>query len=329
MKTLREYTSTSWHRFKRFLTISLILLLLTFVSSIIFGSTGVLKTLDTSNIIFQIRFYRTITGLNIGIILGITGLLLQTMLRNPLVDPYILGISSGAALGSIIGIFISLKTGLHTIEAFSFIGAVTAFTITYTISRKTGFKPLVIILSGIMVSTVLSSIVMLIILLNPFNIHGGVSWVFGQLQLSNNDSCIITFIGLVPLLIYTYIRLPQLRHILLGDEHAKALGINVIKIRNEILLITSWSIALSAAPIGPIGFVGLIIPHISRILVGGDLGASLLLTIVLAPTLLLAGDIGARTIFAPSELPVGIIMSLIGAPFFLYLLLRVQRGKPL
>ncbi len=290
------------------------------------GSGGILSSFSLSNALFRLRLYRTFTGLAVGATLGISGLLLQAMLRNPLADPFILGISSGSAFGSLLGVYFSIMTGHRLLETFSFLGALLSFAITYLLSMKTGFRILSITLSGIMVSTLFSNLVLIVLLVSPFKIPGGVSWFFGQLALSSKETLVATLAGLMPLLVYAVLKLPALRAIMIGDEYAESLGYNTRALRREILIVTSWSIALSTAGVGPIGFVGIIVPHISRMLTGGDPGAVYVNTLLLAPSILLLGDVIARIAFIPQELPVGVIMSVMGAPFFIYLLLRTSRG---
>ncbi len=272
-----------------------------------------------------IRCYRVVTGVFVGIILGESGFLLQTILRNPLVDPYILGVSSGAFLGSITAYLLNLPLGPASLCIFSFAGGLFAVTLVYNISRIAGMSELSIVLAGVAVSTMFSSISVILLILFPQKTLGSLAWSFGSLSLSTVKTPILLTAGVIPILALAVYRIEWLRNTIIGDEYARVRGVDVKRLKVEVMIISSWSVAIATASVGPIGFVGLMVPHIARMLIGGDVGAIAVTVVPLAPALLLAGDVLARNIMPPNDLPVGLITSLFGAPFFLYLLVKSKR----
>jgi len=299
-------------------------------ASTCFGPAGFLSPTELlkgeKRTILEVRVQRTIGGLLAGTILGLSGLLLQALLRNPLVDPYILGVSSGGLLGGFVAVLLNLPLGFASITICGLAGALAALTITYNVGRAAGFSEASVALSGVAVSIMFSSVTALLLLTHGEKLGWGVAWFFGSLAIATKSSIAIMAAGLIPLLALFYVRIGWLRSYVLNEMHARVVGVDVDRLRREVLLITSWGVATVSATVGPIGFVGLIVPHIARLLVGGDIGLAGLLVLVLAPLVITAGDLASRLVFAPMELPVGILTSMMGAPFFLYLLVRSMRG---
>ena len=323
LKVKRKTASTAF--------ILLLLLIAVLTASTCYGPAGFLSPIellkDFNKPILEVRVQRTISGLLAGIILGLSGLLLQCLLRNPLVDPYILGVSSGGLLGGFIAVLLDLPMGFASITVCGLLGALAALAITYNVSKAAGFSETSVALSGVAVSIMFSSLTALLLLTRGEKLGWGVAWFFGSLAIATKSSVVIMSTGLVPLLILFYTRIGWIRSYVLDEMHARVVGVNVSRLRKEILLITSWSVATVSATLGPIGFVGLIVPHTARLLVGGDVGLTGLLVLLLAPLVIITGDLASRLIFSPIELPVGIITSMMGVPFFLYLLVKSMRGR--
>ncbi|MGC8563629.1 MAG: FecCD family ABC transporter permease [Fervidicoccaceae archaeon] len=330
LPSIRRYLEIKRRKLRFVFLLSIAVIFPVSLLSIYLGSSGTLpiERWNQGDPIFLLRAYRTITGILAASSLSLNGLLLQTILMNPIVDSSILGISSGAMLGTLLGYIASIKLGLYVVPAFSFLFSLAVTTAIYVLSRIGGFKILVITLGGVMISTMLTSISYMILIVNPTISRGGVAIVLGSLQFSNSTTVYYGLFSLISIMVYLLLRIGKLRKLMLGEDIARSEGIKVEEIRKESILASSISIAFVTLAVGPIGFIGLIVPHISRILVGGDPGASAVVSASLAPSLLLLADIASRIAFMPSELPVGIAMSMLGAPYFLFLLLRsVRRGE--
>ncbi|MEM3228915.1 MAG: iron ABC transporter permease [Fervidicoccaceae archaeon] len=326
-KSLFEYLRDKKRRLFIFLAISFFLLIPVLFMSILVGSSGILpiSRWKTTDPIFELRIYRTITAFLSASVLSLNGLILQTILVNPLVDSSILGISSGAMLGTLLGYIVSMEIGMYVAPALSFIFSLFAAGLIYGISKLGGFRILIIALSGVMISTMMTSISYIILLMEPALSRGGIAFVLGSLQFSDEKTVLLSLVSLVIIASYIYLRVGALRKLMIGEDLALSSGINVRNVRKESIVVSSISISLVTLAVGPIGFVGLIIPHVSRIIVGGDPGAVSTLSFLLGPLLLISADVASRIAFMPSELPVGIAMSILGAPFFLFLLVRSMR----
>uniref|UniRef100_A0A7J3SM32 Iron ABC transporter permease n=1 Tax=Fervidicoccus fontis TaxID=683846 RepID=A0A7J3SM32_9CREN len=325
--SIEDYVEKKRKRLKLLILTALFSLVPVFWLSLYLGSSGPLPMwrwhLDDP--IFQLRIYRTLTAFFSAASLALNGLLLQNLLANPLIDSSILGISSGSTLGMLTGYIISAKLGLYIAPIVSLIFSLATMMLVYGLSKMGGFRILVVALSGVMVSTMLTSISYLLILVNPAISKGGVALVLGSLGYSDTWSVYLSLASFSVIAGHQMLRVGNIRKILLGEDLARASGINVERIRKESLIVSSLSISLVTLSVGPIGFIGLIIPHISRIAVGGDPGACSITSTLWGPVLLICADIISRVAFMPSELPVGITMSIIGAPFFLFLLIKSMR----
>lgn len=274
-----------------------------------------------SQVVWNIRLPRTIVGALVGINLALAGAILQAIMRNPLADPHIIGVSSGAGLAGIV-IMILFPEIDYLITPVAFVGAMLAAVCIYFLAWKNGIKPVRIILAGVAVSAFLGAGISGLMIFYSDRVHGALMWMVGGLAARSwpHVSIILpyTIIGLVLALVAAkYLNILQL-----GDEMAKGLGVNVELVRILLTAIAALLAASAVSVVGLLGFVGLIVPHSTRLLIGSDYrfiipGAALLgaATVTLSDTL-------ARTALAPIELPVGIIMAAIGAPFFLILLRR-------
>jgi len=283
-------------------------------------------------IVGGIRLPRALAVIGVGVALSVAGAIMQAIIRNPLVDPYITGVSSGAALGATTAILFgvvfgfSLTVGLSNflIPIAAFAGALIAFVITMSLAEASGGRALNYVLGGIVTGTALSSITMLMLTTAPSNLHDPVFWMFGSFASINWTQASLIIVPALIMSIVALLYAREMNVILLGHEQAWQLGVDSRKFRRNMMLLASMLTAVAVAFVGIIAFLGLIVPHIARIIVGGDHRLLLPASIVIGANVLLVADIIAQSATS-SELPVGAIISLVGAPFFGYLLIR--KGK--
>lgn len=287
------------------------------------------KSVDDSLkvIVLRLRMPRIVMAIIAGGTLSVIGASLQALFRNPLADPYIIGISSGAALGATSTFFLERITGkffVFYLPFFSFFGALLTMFLVYRISLV-GVKVIIenLLLSGIIVGFIASALITLIIAFAGREVHDILFWLMGDLSHTTWQQIFI-IIGPIVFGVTYILRLSQdLNAMSLGEEVAYNLGINPERLKKSVFFISSFLIGAIVSFSGIIGFVGLIIPHIIRLMVGSDHKVVLPASILMGSTFLLLCDDIARTVIAPRELPIGVITSLIGAPVFIYLLKRV------
>ncbi len=282
------------------------------------------------NIIWNIRLPRIILGVLVGMSLSITGASFQGLFKNPMADPYIIGISSGAALGASIAIVTKRSfsiLNISSISLFAFIGGLLTVILVYNIARvKNKITTSTLLLAGVAVGQFLTAIMSFMMVLDDKNMSKIIFWTMGSLSgkgwgpIINLGPIII----LVIIIIIFYGR--DLNILLTGEESAESLGVDVEKTKKHVLffgtLITSLVVSIS----GIIGFVGLIIPHIVRLILGPDHRILLPSSAIVGGIFMVFADTIARTIISPVEIPVGIITALFGGPFFIYLLKSNKRG---
>lgn len=276
---------------------------------------------DDHAIIMALRVPRTILGLIVGIALGLSGALIQALTRNPLADPGILGVNAGASF------FVTLAVGLFGFSSissyiwFAFAGAVLATVLVYAIGSvgRGAATPIRLTLAGVAISAVLSGIQSGLALLDPLTFDRLRFWGAGTLTAPGYDNILVTapfmLLGVVLALAATR----PLNAIALGDDLAASLGANITRTRVTVVISVTLLAGAATAAAGPIFFVGLMIPHIARWLIGADQRWIAALTIVLSPVLLLSSDIVGRLIMRPGELQVGIVTAFIGAPVLILL----------
>ena len=274
-----------------------------------------------SMIIWNIRMPRTIVGALVGMNLSLAGAILQAVMRNPLADPHIIGISSGAGLAGV-AIMILYPEMEFLLTPVAFVGAMLAAVIIYILAWKNGIKPVRIILAGVAVSAFLGAGISGLMIFYSDRVHGALMWMVGGLAARSwpHVQIILPYaiIGLVlALCASAYLNVLQL-----GDEMARGLGVNVEVTRILCTALAALLAASSVSVVGLLGFVGLIVPHAARLLVGSDYRFLLPAAALLGAATVTLSDTFARVILAPVELPVGIIMAFLGAPFFLFLLRR-------
>jgi ABC-type Fe3+-siderophore transport system permease subunit len=281
-----------------------------------------------AQIFFVARLPRVLAGALVGSALASAGVVFQAMLRNPLATPFTLGVSAGASLGAMLVIIFggALALGpLSTVSAASLAGAAVATAIVYWLATRHGhaISTSVLLLAGVTLNSFLSAIIMFVQYLADFaQVYRAARWIMGDLDVGGYDT-IIASLPLVTAAFVLFALLPSSLNLLsVGKDAAAARGVDVA--RAQRLAFFSASLATSAAVslAGPIGFVGIVVPHLVRLLVGVDHRIVLPASALFGAAFLVACDLVARTIFAPVEIPVGIVTAIIGGPFFLWLLVR-------
>jgi len=273
-------------------------------------------------IILSLRFPRAILAGLVGAGLSVSGAIFQALLRNPLADPYILGVSGGAAVGAVIAIFLGLSTLSLGLPLASFVGALVTIMVVFYFGRQDKkIHPNTLLLAGVITSSFLSALIMFFISVSQKEeLHTIIFWLMGDFSFSSAKSIymILPYILLGILLLYFKAR--QLNLILSGEENALQLGVNVERLRLISYLAASLITAASVSVCGLIGFVGLIIPHSVRLVLGPDHRLLIPSSALIGASFLIASDTFARILLAPIELPVGVITAAFGGPFFIYLL---------
>ena len=284
--------------------------------------SGGLKIDDPARlIVIKIRLPRIILAGLVGFSLSLGGVVFQALLRNPLADPFILGVSSGSAFGAIMGIFwgFSLRFG---ISLMSFAGALmTIYLIMVLGSRKMGMESSTILLTGVIINAFFTAVIMFFIsTAADSRLHTMLFWLYGDLSQSRYGPLILITPVLLSAAVVLYSFARHLNIITAGEETALQLGVDVEKAKKICLLVVSLITGLVVSFSGLIGFVGLIVPHLGRMAVGSDHRLLIPVASIGGAIFLIASDTLARTLISPSELPVGVITAFMGAPFFIYLL---------
>jgi len=279
------------------------------------------------SIIYLVRLPRVLTASLVGAALAACGAVMQGMFRNPMADPGILGVSSGAGLGAVTAITLGFAAqNIFLLPLFASIGALLAVTAIYLLSlRKGKIPPLTLILSGIAVSTFIGAFTQLILInSNTYEVHNYVFWTMGSLYNMMWDQVQLIAAPVIILLLVLMLFARDLNLLLLGEEEAQSVGLDPSRARKLLLLITSLITATAISVCGPVSFVGLIVPHIMRLITGPD-HRLLIPASALGGAIFLVGcDIISR-LPANGEISVGIITSMLGAPYFLYLLIKSRR----
>lgn len=279
-------------------------------------------------IIFLVRFPRVAVAALAGFALGSSGAVMQGMFRNPMADPGILGISSGAGLGAVLAIKLGLvAVSMYMLPLFAFVGAFIAIMAIYILSYRKGKVPvLTLILSGIAISTFLGAITNIILTLSyDYQVKEFLFWSTGGLEGRRWEHFQLILLPVLISVILMFIYSRDLNVLLMGEEEAKSVGLNTGRLRTILLILVSVATASAVCVTGAISFVGLIVPHIMRLLVGPDNKILLPASSIGGAIFLVICDLISRVVVVPYELGVGIITSLLGAPYFLYLLLRTKK----
>jgi iron complex transport system permease protein len=273
-------------------------------------------------IILSLRFPRALLAGLVGAGLSVSGVIFQALLKNPLADPYILGVSSGAAVGAIVAILMGLSTLSFGLPLASFIGSLLTIAVVFYFGRQDGkIHPNTLLLAGVIIGSFLSALIMFFISISQKEeLHTIIFWLMGDFSFSNYQAIRIIFPYILLSFLFLYSRARQLNLILSGEENALQLGVNVENLRLISYLFASMITAASVSVCGLIGFVGLIVPHSVRLIFGPDHRLLIPSSALVGASFLIASDTFARTLLAPVELPVGVITAAFGGPFFIYLL---------
>ncbi|PLV58678.1 iron ABC transporter permease [Thermotoga sp. KOL6] len=313
------------------------LLFVSFLVGIFFGSVsldplktlGVLFGLEEDPVIERIlslRVPRVFASFVVGAGLSLVGNTFQNLLKNPLVDPYLLGISSGASFGTVLSLYLAEVVGvswIYRIPILSFGFSLISSFLTLLVARKDGRFPITgIILSGVVIGTVFSALTYTTIVLLKRNVTTISVWLFGSFSGIVWKDTIFFSLVVVPFFLYTLVFSRHLNAMALGEEEAFVLGVNVEILKVVTFLFGNFTTAFLVSRSGVIGFVGLIVPHIARYLVGPNFLKSAMTSALVGGVLLSLCDTAARSFFSPTELPVGIVTALIGAPFLAFLMKR-------
>ncbi|GFN34826.1 FecCD family ABC transporter permease [Tepidimicrobium xylanilyticum] len=320
---------------KYVITVFIFLFMLSFFISLCNGVVkisikGIVKAIlsheDSINrqVIWNVRLPRTIVAGLVGICLSLSGAILQGVMRNPLAGPNIIGVSAGGGLAVLI-LLILFPDFYYLVPMGAFVGSLLATLFIYILAWKDGVLPTRLILAGVAVSSLLNAGINALMTFYPDRVAGVISFMVGGLSST-------TWVQVKMILPYTLVGvllvllLPtKLNILMLGDEIATGLGLNVERTRFIFIILSSLLAGAAISAVGLLGFVGLIVPHIARLFIGSDYRILFPGSIFLGGTIVMLCDTVARVLLAPMEIPVGIIMSALGAPFFLFLLRRKER----
>ena len=284
----------------------------------------------TETIILEIRLPRVILAGLVGAALAIAGATYQGLFRNPLADPYLIGVAQGAALGAVVGFLLPFDwhgMGVGVIPLLAFIGALVSVAIVYSLARVGKTLPMTtLILAGVALGALWGSIVSYLIITSGEKMHGIIFWLMGSFSLSqwSEVKVVLPYVVVGVVIILLYAR--SLNVMQLDEEQAQQLGINVEKVKLILLAAATLITAAAVSFVGTIGFVGIITPHAVRLIWGPDHRFLLPLSVLSGAIFLILADLVARTALAPTEIPIGVITAICGAPFFLYLLRRKRRA---
>ncbi|MBN1883514.1 MAG: iron ABC transporter permease [Deltaproteobacteria bacterium] len=279
---------------------------------------------ETLTIIRELRLPRIIVGLLVGGGLALAGIVFQALLRNPLADPYILGVSSGAAVGVVTASLLGLGGVFWASKLFAFAGAMTTVIIVFRIARiKERLYPHTMLLTGVIVNAFFSAAIMFFIsIARSDQIYSIFFWLMGNLALSSMGEALVLGIVFVCVSVIVFYHARNMNLLLGGDESAASLGVEVERTKLVLFVAASALTAVVVSAAGVVGFVGLIVPHMLRMVLGADHRALIPTAVLFGGLFLVVADTAARTVIAPLELPVGVLTALFGAPFFIYLLRR-------
>jgi iron complex transport system permease protein len=285
---------------------------------------------NTATIIFDLRLPRVLMAGLVGAALAIAGATYQGLFRNPLADPYLIGVAQGASLGAVIGFLLPVSwnlAGFGLVPLLAFIGALLATTTVYLLARVGKALPVTtLILAGVALSALLSSIVSYLIISSGDALKGIIFWLMGSFSLSqwSEVGVVLPYLVVGATVIILFARMLNVMQ--LDEEQAQQLGVNVERLKIILLAAATLITAASVSFVGTIGFVGIIIPHAVRLVWGSDHRSLLPLSALVGAIFMILTDLIARTVLAPSEIPIGVITAICGAPFFLYLLRRRKKA---
>lgn len=306
------------------------LALLSVAASLSCGTAGCETSVVSHPDLWQLRAPRAVSALVVGALLSLAGALLQLLLRNPLADPYILGVSGGAAVGALLSsLLLPAAFAVFGLQAGALAGALLATLLLFLLARRSlaalplpnAVPGVSLILTGVMISAGFGALISLLLSLSPdAQLRGALFWLMGDLDVDSFGLpawAVLLLVGA-----WALRAAPQLNVLSHGEVAAQLLGLPVRRLRIAILAAASLATAAAVSLAGAIGFVGLVIPHLLRLIVGNDQRLLLPAAMLAGGTALVLADLVARTVVAPLQLPVGVVTALVGVPVFLALLLR-------
>jgi len=302
----------------------IVLLIIALAAAIFLGSEKLtfFELSDTQRaILFDIRLPRVLLGACVGASLAVAGASLQALLRNPLAEPYLLGVSNGAALGTMLA-FVFFAQFEFARPVFAFAGAAAATFAVYQMAKsRAGMNVERLVLSGVIVTTFLSSIIVLLTsLLDAAKLRSFTFWLLGDLSQATRNGFYLTFAVVIAGTIILTSQSRALNLMMIGERDAFDFGVEVWRVRLIVFAVAALLVGSSVAASGSVGYVGLIVPHLIRLIVGSDNRLVVPFSAISGAIFVVLADTVARTAIAPRELPVGAITALIGAPMFIYLL---------
>ena len=338
------------HRMSFLFISGTLLMLLVFILMLCIGPTAILGPVDAlSNlfsaigkdasmmteeevIVFSSRLPRAIAAIAVGLGLSVAGSAYQAVIRNPLVDPYIMGVSSGAGTFAIAVIafnftFFGLMSSnsIYLIAVSSIVGGLLAFGMTMILAHRAGSTTNAYVLSGVVIGLVFGAVQTLMIVFSGNKVSDVLLWLFGSFANITWEKAIFILIPVMVISVFIFRNAKELNLILLGENQARQMGLDVRRFNTYMLVLASVLTAFCVAFCGIIGFVGLVVPHLCRMLFGGDHRLVLPASLAFGGVLMMLADLTARMIIPGTELPVGAITTMIGVPVFAYLL--IKRGK--
>lgn len=291
-----------------------------------------LESSETAQVILlQVRLPRVLLGFMVGGGLAAVGVGLQALLRNPLADPYVLGISSGAALGAALAILLGIGTtifSISTLPLFAFAGGLLSLVVVYRIAASYGRLPVhTLLLAGIILNAIFTALIMFITsIMGPNRAFGMMSWLMGTLTAPEYPALGVLAIYLLVGGLILFRQARALNLLTLGEESARSLGVEVERAKKVVFFTSALLTGAVVSVSGMIGFVGMLIPHAVRMVIGADHRLLLPASALVGGMFLMAADTVARTIMAPAEIPVGVVTALVGGPVFVYLLMYRKGG---
>lgn len=301
------------------------------IGALRYGETGIDSLGASSVILLQVRLPRVLLGFMVGSCLAAVGVGLQALLRNPLADPYVLGISSGAALGAAVAMLLGVGKTVLALSAISFcafLGGLFSLIVVYRIALSYGHLPVhTLLLAGVILNAIFSALIMFITsTMNPNRSFGMMSWLMGTLTAPDYPALVVLTVYLFVGSLILFMQTRALNILTLGDESARSLGVEVERVKKTVFFTSALLSGAVVSVSGLIGFVGMVIPHAVRMVIGPDHRLLLPASALVGGMFLLAADTAARTLLAPAEIPVGVITALAGGPFFIYLLMSRKGG---
>lgn len=271
------------------------------------------------NVVMNIRLPRSLIAVMAGANLAISGALLQAVMKNPLADPGLTGVSTGASVVAIV-IMLIFPALTAFVPVFAFIGALLTCMLVYSLAWKKGLSPVRIILAGVAINSILGAVIAVLSILYSDQIQGVLFWTSGSIAGKYYPHVMTLLPYTIVGVLAAFLTIKQTNILQLGDDMARNLGHNPNILRLIISAIAAFTAGITVSIVGVIGFVGLVTPHFARMIVGSDYKYLLPMSALMGALLVLIGDTFARTAFAPIELPVGVFMAVLGGPFFLWLL---------